>query len=62
MNSHVSQLRLSPHQHISYPLDFKQLALDVIHSNGGVRHGHNAVFIWERELMRNKKGSKSASQ
>lgn len=48
MSSHVSQLRLSPHQHISYPLDFEQLTLNVIHSDGGVCHGHNVVFIWGR--------------
>lgn len=43
-NSHVSELRLPPHQDVSDPFDLHQLSLDVVHSDGGVGHGDHLLL------------------
>ena len=47
-HSHVSELWLPPDQHVSDPVNLKQLPLDVVHGDGGVRHRHH-VLVWEGE-------------
>ena len=47
MHSHVSQLRLSPHQDVPNPLDLEQFPLKVVHRDRGVGHGDDALSPWE---------------
>lgn len=51
LHSHISELRLFPDQRILYPLDFEQLPLYVLHSDGGVSHGHHILFSCDEQHM-----------
>lgn len=56
-HSHISELRLFPDQRILYPLDFEQLPLDVLHSDGGISHGHHILFSCDEQHMNHEDAS-----
>lgn len=53
-DSHVSELRLPPDEDVPDPLNLKKLPFNVVHGDGGVRHGDH-VALWGREREEEKK-------
>lgn len=48
-HSHVSQLRLTPHQNVTNPLDLEELPLNVVHRDRWVGHGDDVLLPWETQ-------------